>query len=284
MIFPGFTSPNSTTLRRAVPFHDDIDLLFGKWSGAGEPLIWFGSVSSGIMFCKLVYDVAKALSPVTFPGYNKLTKTQKVEWNNRIFSTAHALVSSAIAFYLLYISDIFRESAPYGPVVFRSSILSQFGLGFSCGYFIADMAMIISFYPILGGYEFLLHHLVSMISLMLAVHSGHAHLYLYIVLLSECTTPFINLRWYLTVLGLKDTDTYRYNGAFTAVLWLVARVINFIYCFYHLYIHTEEVTQLHTAGFIFLLLAPTSLGLMNFFWFYKIVSAVLRTMKRKRAS
>lgn len=58
----------------------------------------------------------------------------------RIFSTAHALVSSAIAFYLLYISDLFRESAPYGPVVFRSSILSQFGLGvrvlFCCSAFL----------------------------------------------------------------------------------------------------------------------------------------------------
>lgn len=50
---------------------------------------------------------------------------------------------------------------------------------------------------LLSGVQ-LLHHLVSMISLMLAVHSGHAHLYLYIVLLSECTTPFINLRWYYT--------------------------------------------------------------------------------------
>lgn len=46
----------------------------------------------------------------------------------------------------------------------------------------------------------LLHHLVSMLALILAVHSGHAHLYLYIVLLSECTTPFINLRWYRLII------------------------------------------------------------------------------------
>lgn len=25
---------------------------------------------------------------------------------------------------------------------------------FSCGYFIADMGMVVAFYPILGGYEF----------------------------------------------------------------------------------------------------------------------------------
>lgn len=284
MILPGFMSANSTTLRRAVPFHDDMEKLLGKWSTAGEPVLWFGSVLSGIVFCKLVYEISKGLSPATFPGYNKLKKTEKVEWNNRAFSTAHALVSSALAFHLLYISDIFRDSAPYGPVVFRSSILSQFGLGFSCGYFMADMGMIVAFYPILGGYEFLLHHLVSMISLILAVHAGHAHMYLYIVLLSECTTPFINLRWYLTVLGLKNSDTFMYNGAFTAFLWLVARVINFVYCFYLLYLHFDQVKLLHTAGFVFLLLAPTSLGLMNFFWFYKIVNGVLRTLNRKHAA
>ena len=47
----------------------------------------------------------------------------------RTFSTAHAVVSSAIAFYLLYISDVFIESAPYGPIMFRSSMISQIGLG-----------------------------------------------------------------------------------------------------------------------------------------------------------
>lgn len=54
MMIPGFTTPGSTTLRRAVPFHDNMDMLFGEWSGGGEIALWFGSVLSGIMFCKLV--------------------------------------------------------------------------------------------------------------------------------------------------------------------------------------------------------------------------------------
>jgi hypothetical protein len=285
MMIPGFINPvtNTMTLERAVPFHDDMDRLLGEWSAAGERALWFGSALSGIVFCKLVFDISQALSPVVFPGYNKLTKTEKVEWNNRSFSTAHALVSSAIAFYLLYISDVFLDSAPYGPVIYRSSILSQFGLGFSCGYFIADLGMVLAFYPILGGYEFIIHHLVSMISLILAVHSGHAHLYMYIVLLSECTTPFINLRWYLNMMGLKDSDAYTYNGAFTAFLWLIVRVINFLYCYHHLYTHFDQAKLLHTIGFTFLLLAPTSLGVMNFYWYYKIMSVIYRTLSRKRA-
>lgn len=56
MMFPGFTNPatNSTILRRAVPFHDDMDMLLGEWSASGEAVLWFGSVLSGLVFCKLV--------------------------------------------------------------------------------------------------------------------------------------------------------------------------------------------------------------------------------------
>lgn len=285
MKIPGFVNPatNTMTLERAVPFHADMDRLLGEYSAVGERMLWFVSVLCGILVCKFMYETSKALSPVVFPGYNKLKKTEKLEWNARSFSTAHALISSVIAFYLLYISDLFRDSAPYGPIIFRSSILSQFGLGFSCGYFIADMAALIAFYPILGGYEFAIHHLVSTMALILAVHCGHAHFYMYIVLFSECTTPFINLRWYLTVLGLKDTDAYTYNGAFTALLWLIVRVINFLYCYHHLYTHFDEAKQLHTLGLTLLLLAPTSLGVMNFYWYYKIMNTVYRTLSQKRA-
>jgi hypothetical protein len=41
------------------------------------------------------------------------------------------------------------------------------------------------------------HHLLSIISLVLGVHSGHGQVYIFMVLLSECTTPFVNLRWWV---------------------------------------------------------------------------------------
>lgn len=54
MIVPGFTSPNSTTLRKSIPFHDDMEALLGEWSSVGTPVLWCGSVLLGIVFCKLV--------------------------------------------------------------------------------------------------------------------------------------------------------------------------------------------------------------------------------------
>ena len=48
---------------------------------------------------------------------------------DRGFSTLHAIIVSGAASYLLFFSDFFQDSGPNGPVVFRSSILSQMILG-----------------------------------------------------------------------------------------------------------------------------------------------------------
>jgi hypothetical protein len=130
----GSLLPGAMNLPRSVPFHNDLDKLLGEWSSVGEPLLWLVSVSSGIIFCELVADISRTFSPVFFPRHSKLSKKEKVEWINRSFSTAHAVVASIVAFYLLYISDIFYDDAPYGPVIFRSTILSQFTLGVSDKY------------------------------------------------------------------------------------------------------------------------------------------------------
>lgn len=51
--------------------------------------------------------------------------------SHRGFSTAHAVLISAVAGHLLLVSDFFRDDAAYGPAVFRSSIFSQLFLGVS---------------------------------------------------------------------------------------------------------------------------------------------------------
>jgi hypothetical protein len=275
--------PRAMNLKKSVPFHNDLDSFLGEWSSAGEAFLWLASVSFGIIFCELVSDISKAFSPVVFPGHAKLSKKEKVEWDSRSVSTAHATVASIVAFYLLYISDIFRDDAPYGPVMFRSTLLSQFSLGFSCGYFLADMAMMYRYYPDLGGLEFFVHHLLSIISLVLGVHSGHSHVYICMVLLSECTTPLVNLRWYMSVLGQKDSKLYFINGFSLTLLWLVARILLFLYCFTHMYAHREQMKQLHNVAYVFLILAPGGLGFMNAIWFFKILQSFFRILNRKQA-
>jgi cytochrome b subunit of formate dehydrogenase len=43
----------------------------------------------------------------------------------------------------------------------------------------------------------ILHHMLSLISIVYSMYSGEAEFYTFMVLISETTTPGVNLRWYL---------------------------------------------------------------------------------------
>ncbi|MCO5569810.1 hypothetical protein L7F22_023524 [Adiantum nelumboides] len=267
-------------MKRSEPYHGQLLSLAGENPWA-EPILWFFSVTLGIIGCRVIYKAMQASSPIYSLAYLKLNKLEKVEWDNRGFSTAHAIVVSTIAAYLVFVSDFFQEDEAYGSVIFRSSIFSQVILGVSIGYFISDLAMILWFYPALGGKEYVLHHFLSMSSLAMCVYSGQGHFYLYLVLFSEITTPFVNLRWYLSKAGMKSSSAYVLNGLFLFFGWLIARVLLFIYFFVHFYLHYDQVRQVFTIGFYYLFISPPALALMNVIWFYKVARGMLRTLSKR---
>ncbi|XP_008674896.1 TLC domain-containing protein 4-B isoform X2 [Zea mays] len=209
--------------------------------GPQEQILWPASVLAGIVMCGAVYQMTRHVSSRCFKCYSMLNNRQKVEWNNRGFSTLHALVAAAVSFYLVMISDLFNEDAHNSIIIDRKSWLSDCMFGVSIGYFLTDLTMIMLYFPSLGGNEYLLHHGLSMYAIGLALLSGKAHMYILMVLFTEITTPFVNLRWYLDVAGQKTCNLYLYNGVALFVGWLIARIILFIYMFTHMYFHLDQV-------------------------------------------
>ncbi|CAM6114879.1 unnamed protein product [Calypogeia fissa] len=279
-------------MREALPFHLQMVEHFGERAVQAEIELWIGSIAVGMFACYLVYDQMQHYSPIIFGDYyKKLPKAKQVEWDNRAFSTSHAIFCGFAAGYLLLVSDTFHDDRPFGPVAFRSTIFSFFTLGFSTGYFLADLVMIVWLYPSLGGLEIVrflqaidwgmvLHHFLSLGSVVLGNYTAHAHYYILMVLFSEISTPFINIRWYLIESGLKNSKAYLYNGVALFLVWLGVRVLMFMYFFYHLYIHYDEIRDLYAPGFYFMFTAPPGLALMNLFWFYKILLGVVKTISR----
>lgn len=232
--------------------------------------------------CKIVYNLTGEFSSLLFKGYAKLNDSQKLEWNNRGISTFHAIVAAVISFYLLLLSDLFDEGNHVELVIFRWSTLSESLFGISIGYFLSDLAMILWTYPALGGVEYLLHHGLSLIAIVLSLISGQVHIYILMVLFSEITTPFVNLRWYLDLVGQKSSKLYLYNGVALFFGWLVARVILFIYFFYHMFVHFDQVKQMFPLGYYCLLSIPSTLTLMNFYWFWKITKGMIKALSKAR--
>ncbi|XP_015949395.1 uncharacterized protein LOC107474271 isoform X2 [Arachis duranensis] len=223
------------------------------------------------------------MSSLLFMRYGKLSDKQKIEWNNRGFSTVHAIFASVVSFYLLMRSDLFSDDSREELIVHRSSTFSNSVLGISVGYFLTDLAMILWYYPALGGIEYILHHGLSLFSIIQALLSGQAQIYILMVLFTESTTPFVNLRWHLDVAGLKSSKLYIWNGVALFFGWLIARIILFIFFFLHMYNHFDEVKQIFPLGYYSVLTVPATLAMMNVYWFWKIARGMVKTLAKAKA-
>ncbi|XP_010093181.2 transmembrane protein 56 [Morus notabilis] len=247
-----------------------------------EPVMPYISIIGAIFACKMVYDLTQLISSVHFKSYSSLSKVQRTEWNNRAMSTVHAVFITIMSLSLVFSSDLYSDDRLAGPVTLQSSPLSTFVLGVSVGYFIADLGMIFWFYPDLGGLEYVVHHLLSLASIAYAMLTGEGQLYTYMVLISETTTPGINLRWYLDTAGMKRSRAYVINGVVIFLSWLVARILLFLYLFYHVYLHYDQVRQMHTFGQILVLVVPLVLSVMNLMWFAKIYKGMMKTLAKRQ--
>ncbi|XP_061342812.1 uncharacterized protein LOC133288982 [Gastrolobium bilobum] len=256
--------------------------LFVKEYLLADPLIPYTSIVGGIFACKMVYDLTQLFSTVYFKSYSSLTKIQRTEWNNRAMSTIHAIFITSMSLYLVFCSNLYSDDQSVRLITVQSSSLSMFVLGVSVGYFIADLGMILWFFPSLGGYEYVIHHLFSLVAVAYSMLSGEGQLYTYMILISETTTPGINLRWYLDVAGMKRSKAYLINGVVIFIAWLVARILLFVYMFYHVYLHFDQVQQMHTFGQILVIVVPVVLSVMNLVWFSKIIKGMMKTLAKRQ--
>ncbi|XP_073061193.1 uncharacterized protein [Primulina eburnea] len=246
-----------------------------------DPLVPYTAVLAGILVFKLVYDLTQLISSFYFRTYNGLTKIQRTEWNNRGVSTLHAILISTASLYFVFWSNLFSDDLSTGLIILRNSTLSTVTLGVSVGYFISDLGMICWLYPSLGGVEYIVHHSLSGIAVAYSMFTGEGQLYTFMVLISEVTTPEINMRWYLDIAGLKKSNAYLINGIVIFFAWLVARILLFVFMFYHVYLHHDQVMQMHIIGFLLVHGVPSALAIMNLMWFGKIINGLKKTIAKK---
>ncbi|KAG6419622.1 hypothetical protein SASPL_121844 [Salvia splendens] len=219
---------------------NQVDLLLKEYVSA-DLFVVYTSIILGIFACKTVYELSQLISPLYFKSYPNLSKGLQLEWSNRAMSTFHAMYIANVSLYFVLWSDLFKNDPQRRPITLRSSTVSISALGVSVGYFLSDLSMILWRYPSLGGIEYVIHHLLSLGSVAYAMLTGEAQIYTYMVLISEATTPSINLRWYLDAAGMKRSKVYTINGVVIFLAWLVARILLFMYLFWHSFVYYDQV-------------------------------------------
>lgn len=225
-----------------------------------DAIVPYTSIVCGIFMCKMAYDLTQLVSSVNIKSYPSLTKIQRTEWNNRGMSTTHAIFITVMSLYLVFFSDVFSDRLKE-PITFRSSNISTFILGVSVGYFITDLTILIWLYPSMGGLEFVIHHSLSLCAVAYAMLTGEGQLYTYMVLISESTTPEINMRWFLDTAGMKRSAAYLFNGILLFFAWLVL--------------------VMHVFGCTLVFAVPAALFIMNMMWFLKILKGLKKTLAKR---
>ena len=153
-------------------------------------------------------------------------------------STAQSLLSSIVstvtAFHLAYTHRNWHTYTPE-KLLFNPDPHTFFYCSLMAGYFASDLIVEIVYYRCFEEFGMIIHHVIF---LFCCVHNLKNKVFTFEFIwlsLCETSTPFVNVRWILHVLGRKDSALYLYNGGLLTLTFLFFRVFVYTFGLYHLY-------------------------------------------------
>lgn len=199
----------------------------------------------------------------------------KLDWDSRIMSTIHAIISTILAYHAIFTHPKLLED-----LYFYYQPSFTFVISYTVGYLMADMPIVIS----QNDYMMCIHHGMGILGLSTSTTTGLASGTLIFFLTTEITTPFMNLRWFLYQSGLRDNIFYYANGLFGTLLWFVFRVLIIPYYYYLFYNQFETFQTLRPLLYHQCYLYAFTLNSLNLIWFYKIMNGLLSVLFGKKKS
>lgn len=221
---------------------------------------------------QILMSVSQFISWNKFSSYRSLSAAKRHQWDIRMVSFAHAILSCSLAFQVLDLPEL-KSDPLFGYSWYAGQVFA-----ISVGFFLWDS--LISAYHIKEyGPGFLIHG-VFCFSIYLFAFTPFAMYYGSIFLLYELSTPFLNIHWILDKMNLTGSIYQWVNGiALVLVFFSVRIACGFPMSFYFLkniYLNSNSIPLIHKVLY---LVANVVLNSLNLFWFSKMITAL-----RKRAS
>jgi hypothetical protein len=100
-------------------------------------------------------------------------------------------------------------------------------------------------------------------------------------LITEISTPFVNIRYFLVVFDMKNTKLYVYNGYAMLLTFFLFRVITIVPIWLHFYsLMSKPAWQsLDNTSIYFCVSTMVPVDCLNLFWFKKILAGALKHRK-----
>lgn len=150
------------------------------------------------------------------------------------------------------------------------------------GYFIYDSLVVLYHFKD-DGVAYLIHGVLCMVTYGLATRFHVFQFYAPTFLLFETTTLFVNLRWLLVELQLKDSKLYFYNGLALLIAWFLVRIVwgySSSYLFWVDTISAYQKALLPLPLVLWYTMANVGLNFLNTMWFCKIVKGAIKALRQ----
>mmetsp|Transcript_3200 Transcript_3200/g.9268 ORF Transcript_3200/g.9268 Transcript_3200/m.9268 type:complete len:276 (+) Transcript_3200:205-1032(+) len=195
----------------------------------------------------------------------------------RLVGLFHLIVQLPVALAVL------RDPHMQFSKLYSRSMLSQFMLLFSGGYFLHDLYSCLTRFSEWGA-AYLIHSLVCCTLYSYATVTGFLHYFGAVFLLWESSTPFVYVRWFLHKGGQSDSTAYVINGfAMLAAFFSIRIVFGGWSSYDYFRVSGHELAHPVPGGMpqsvIWLYrIANLSLNALNLFWFHKMASGAFKLL------
>ena len=255
----------------------DLDYDSPLWSFFITP----ASVLSFTLTILCSHVFAPLLYSALLPGAGNIKPNKRMFSYTLLASTLHSLVTISLAAYIFYYGVL-------GPTrVYSSAALGFIAIHISFGYAIGDFIVCL-FDPFLRrDFATFAHHLFVITGLAPILYLRGELMYFPILqVISEASTPFVNLRFIVYETGKKDSFLYTFASLGMMVSFFLCRMVRMPWHWYALYATVFSVDGANLNVFIrvWVLLNFAGFDVLNVYWFSKMVKGAARLAKKHSAA
>lgn len=241
-----------------------IDYLTRTALAAIEPL---GYAVLWTLLTQLVYPFLWKSTQIQ-DKYGKQNKQQKLDFDARATAAIHATLVFSLSAYAIFIQDEFTWKN-----VHSYTDVARVGLQLSAGYFLSDMIVckqLGEYYP--ESSQYMAHHIVSVCGILLALRDRAAIWFVCCRLLTELSTPFVNLRFMMILFEKENTIWYKVNEQLGYWTFVVSRPLLAPFFWYCTMSHwnDQKFWNLDPLLMAFWIITAVGLDILNCIWFKTI--------------
>ena len=254
-----------------------------QWSE--EPTSWHYLFTPAFLMSFIVTLVLPlVLSPlacgILVPQSKNVPANRQTHFHTLSSSTVHAVVASVLAVYLLV-------SGTLGPThVFSKSSVGFATMQLSLGYFTGDFIVSLLDPVLRSDVGSIIHHLAGITSISIGlVHQGKLMFFIVYRLISELSTPMVNLRWFHYQLDNKNSCGYSFASLSMMITFFLFRIVPIPWHWIVLIQTLNDplcpiVVELQWR--IWIVGIYIVFDVLNLYWFSKMIKGAMKVYSRRK--